>query len=417
MSSFPDDFLWGAATAAHQVEGNNVTSDAWVMENMADSLYAEPSGDALDFYHRYPDDVRLVSELGLNCLRFGVEWGRIEPESGLVSQAELDHYSRLVDCCLEQGVAPVVTLHHFTSPRWVTGTGGWSEPDTARRFAEHCARVVDRLGDRVQWFCTINEANTPLQITGNGLLSPALAGRLEAGRAAAAAAFGVATERFTPFFPYAGDEPAIEVVGEAHRQAVDAIHASSSDAMAGITLSMQQQFAEPGGQEHATEVDEVLNLRFLRDMGTVGDFVGVQNYSRLRYGPDGRITDTENLSGNGLPMVPESLAATCRQAWEVTGKPVLVTEHGCDLTTDEDHRRVEFVSASLQHLRAAMDDGVDVRGYIHWCLADNFEWFKGYQGTYGLLEVDRGTQMRSPRPSARALGDIARTGGATLVQS
>jgi beta-glucosidase len=406
-STFPNGFLWGAATAAHQVEGGNVTSDAWVMENMPGSLYAEPSGDALDFYHRYPDDVALVAGLGLNSLRFGVEWGRIEPERGLVSQAELDHYSRLVDCCLEHGVTPVVTLHHFTSPRWVTLDGGWKNPDTAARFADHAGRVVKRLGDRVDWYCTINEANTPLQVTGNGLLSPQLTARLEAGRAEAAAHFGVEPENFTPFFPYASDEAAIAVVIDAHRQSVDAIHAERSGALAGVTLSMQEQFAEPGGEAHANEVDEVLNLRFLRDMGTVGDFVGVQNYSRLRYGPDGRIFDTENLSGNGLPMVAESLSATCRQATEVTGLPVLVTEHGCDFDTAGDHHRASFIVDSLRLLAGTIADGVDVRGYVHWCLADNFEWFKGYQGNYGLVSVDRTTQRRTVRPSAVTLGLIA----------
>ena len=236
---FPDGFLWGVATAAHQVEGGNITSDAWVMENMPGSLYAEPSGDALDFYHRYPDDVALVASLGLNAFRFGVEWGRIEPERGLVSQAELDHYSRLVDCCLDHGLTPVVTLHHFTSPRWLIRDGGWTNPETAARFAEHTARVVARFGDRVQWYCTINEANTPLQVTGNGLASPALAGRMEAGRATAAAAFGIPVEQFTPFFPYASGEDALAVVADAHRQSVDAVHAANSTAKAGVTLSIQ----------------------------------------------------------------------------------------------------------------------------------------------------------------------------------
>jgi beta-glucosidase len=405
---FPDGFLWGVATAAHQVEGGNLSSDAWVMENMADSLYAEPSGDALDFYHRYPDDVALVASLGLNAFRFGVEWGRIEPEAGLVSRAELDHYSRLVDCCLDHGLTPVVTLHHFTSPRWLVRAGGWTNPDTAARFAEHSGRVVETLGDRVQWYCTINEANTPMQVTGNGLASPQLAARMESGRAAAAAEFGIPVERFTPFFPYASTEEAIAVVADAHRQCVDAVHAARSDAKAGVTLSLQQQVAEPGGEEQAGRVDEALNNRFLRELGTVGDFVAVQNYGRLRWGADGRIPDTENVSGNGLSMVPESLAATCRQAHEITGLPVLVTEHGTDLDTAQDHRRARFITESLVHLARAIDDGLPVLGYVHWCLADNFEWFKGYSGNFGLVEVDRATQRRSLRPSATVLGQIAR---------
>ena len=142
-------------------------------------------------------------------------------------------------------------------------------------------------------------------------------------------------------------------------------------------------------------------------MGRIGDFVAVQNYGRLRYDANGRVLDTENVSGNGLSMVPGSLAATCRQAHQVTGLPVLVTEHGTDLRTDQDHRRAAFITESLQELGKAIGDGLPVLGYIHWCLADNFEWFKGYEGNYGIVEVDRSTQQRRIRPSAIVLGQAA----------
>jgi beta-glucosidase len=169
--SFPDGFLWGAATAAHQVEGGNVGCDIWVLEHLPNTIFSEPSRDACDFYHRYPDDVATVAALGLNAFRFGVEWARIEPERGPVSMAALDHYSRLVDCRVEHGLTPVVTLHHFTSPRWLVRAGGWRSTDTPARFAEYAGRVMRRIGDRVEWVCTINEANTPPQLTANGLLS------------------------------------------------------------------------------------------------------------------------------------------------------------------------------------------------------------------------------------------------------
>jgi beta-glucosidase len=171
---------------------------------------------------------------------------------------------------------------------------------------------------------------------------------------------------------------------------------------------------EAGGEQTAADADEQLNRRFLRDFGCVGDFVGVQNYSRIRHDSTGRIEESENLSGMGLPMVPASLAATCRQAHEVTGLPVLVTEHGTDLDTDRDHLREAFIVDSLKILADTISDGVDVRGYIHWSLHDNFEWFKGYQGHFGLVEVDRATQIRTPRPSAATLGRIAGTNGADL---
>ncbi|WP_457146248.1 family 1 glycosylhydrolase [Mycobacterium sp. URHB0021] len=159
------------ATAAHQVEGNNVGSDVWLMEHLPGTVYREPSGDATDFYHRYPDDIAVIAALGLNAFRFGIEWARIEPEDGKISNAALDHYSRVVDTCLRHGIEPVLTLHHFTSPQWlIRHNGGWRGLDTAQRFADYAATVLSRLGDRVRWVCTINEANVPALITSSGLL-------------------------------------------------------------------------------------------------------------------------------------------------------------------------------------------------------------------------------------------------------
>lgn len=404
---FPDGFLWGAATAAYQVEGGNVGSDVWLLEHLPNTVFREPSGDACDFYHRYPDDVATVAALGLNAFRFGVEWARVEPERGLVSMAALDHYSRLVDCCLEHGLTPVVTLHHFTSPHWLVSAGGWRSAETPALFAEYASRVLRRLGDRVEWVCTINEANTPLQLTANGLLSDELIAAMNASFAAAAPAFGAAPDAFGVFFT-ATDETSIGVIAEAHRRAVAAVHAERGDARAGITLSLQQAASEAGGELHAEAFDDAVNRRFLRDLGAVGDFVGVQNYSRLRFGAEGLLPRTENVTGAGLELVPSSLAAACRQAHDLTQLPVLVTEHGADLDDSQDHRRVAFIEESLRELAATIADGVDVLGYLHWSLMDNWEWFKGYVGCFGLLGNDRSTQRRSIRPSAALLGGIAR---------
>jgi beta-glucosidase len=405
MVTFPNGFLWGVATAAHQVEGANVSSDAWLMEHLPGSMYREPSGDAIDFYHRYPADIAAVAALGLNAFRFGVEWARIEPEPGEISRAQLEHYSRVVDTCVGHGIEPIVTLHHFTSPQWLIRNGGWRSHDTADRFADYATTVMSRLGDRVSWVCTINEANTPLLLARYGLLSAMPAESISL----AAKAFGVADDDFCPFFPAAGDDRAIEVVGRAHRLAVDSIHAAAPGARAGITLSLQDITAEPGGEQAADDQDEITNRRFLRDMGSVGDFVGVQTYTRLTYGSDGRIkAPAGDVSDNGLELVPRALAATCRQAFDITGLPVLVTEHGADLDDEADHRRAGFIENTLRYLTPAIANGVDVRGYLHWSLVDNFEWFNGYYGHFGLFGNDRTTQRRWKRPSANRYSAIAR---------
>ena len=156
MPSFPADFLWGAASAPHQVEGNNVNSDFWMQEPHMTG--ADRSGDALDSYNRYPEDIALVAESGLDTYRFGIEWARIEPAPGQFSRVQLAHYRRMIDTALDAGVRPFVTLHHFTSPRWFTEEGGWRSPQAIDRFRAY-VEVVTTILDGVEWVCTINEPN------------------------------------------------------------------------------------------------------------------------------------------------------------------------------------------------------------------------------------------------------------------
>ena len=407
---FPEGFAWGAATAPHQVEGNNYASDIWQMEHIPGTIYTTPSGDATDFYHRYRDDFAMAAAHGLNAMRLGVEWARVEPEQGLVSVAELDHYRRVMDAALEHGITPLITLYHFTSPRWVTAQKGWENPDTAKWAAEHAARVVEAMGDRVSTYFTINEINTPQQVTGNGLLTPEVEAYLPKARELYAQAFGLEkAEDFNPFLPYAGSEQAVKVLLDANSRMVDAVHAANSSAEVGVTISLQEHVAEPGGEAFAEAANENLNLSWLRTAGAVGDFVAVQNYTRLRYNEQGRIPETEHMENAGYPMVPDSLGATVRLAHEVTGKPIWVTEHGADLTTDRDAERSEFIVASLRGLHQVMSDGVPVEGYVHWSLTDNWEWIRGYDAHFGLAEVNLETFERTPRPSFKTYGEIAKT--------
>lgn len=156
---FPAGFLWGTASAAHQVEGGNVNSDCWVLEHVPNTPWVEPSGDACDHYHRYEADIALIAELGLTVYRFSIEWARIEPEEGEFSLAALDHYRRMLETCRAHGLTPIVTYHHFTSPRWFAARGGWEVMENAARFARYCARATERLGDLIGAACTLNEPN------------------------------------------------------------------------------------------------------------------------------------------------------------------------------------------------------------------------------------------------------------------
>jgi beta-glucosidase len=171
--NFPAGFWWGTATAAHQVEGNNVNNDSWLMEHMPGTIFAEPSGDACDHYHRYPEDIALLAELGFNLYRFSIEWARVEPEDGEFSVAELDHYRRMLATCREHHITPMVTFHHFTTPRWVAAQGGWEADTTPARFARYCERATRHLGDLIGVACTINEANIGPLLTSVGMVPPA----------------------------------------------------------------------------------------------------------------------------------------------------------------------------------------------------------------------------------------------------
>ena len=158
---FPPGFLWGAATAAHQVEGNNINSDLWLVERLPHSMFKEPSGDACDQYHLYEQDITLLADLGFNAYRFSIEWARIEPEEGAFSRAELEHYRRELEVCHARGITPLVTYYHVTMPRWLAYRGGWENPQSVEWFARYCDRATEHLGDLISYAATFNEPDLP----------------------------------------------------------------------------------------------------------------------------------------------------------------------------------------------------------------------------------------------------------------
>ena len=402
--TFPSNFLWGTATAAHQVEGGNINSDSWAMEHAPETMFADPSGDACDHYHRYPDDIALLAQLGFNTYRFSLEWARIEPEDGEFSTAALDHYRRMAATCREHGLTPIVTFHHFTSPRWLMRHGGWEGDVTPDRFARFCERTMRHLGDLPSAVCTINEANIGPLIA--GMMPPGANLRQSAFWAAAAQACGATPEQFSPFI-LAVSPKSRDVIMEAHRRGKQAIKAVRSDVPVGITLALQEVQAVAGGEEMTRRVNYELNDQYLEQLRG-DDFVGVQTYTRVRIGPDGMIgpEDGAELTEMGYEFWPESLEATIRNAIAVARVPVIVTENG--IGTTDDTRRIEYVRRALNGVANCLRDGLDVRGYTYWSAMDNFEWMLGYRPTFGLIAVDRTTQARTPKPSARWLGNIAR---------
>jgi beta-glucosidase len=167
---YPAGFKWGAATAAHQVEGGNTNSDFWLLEHVDGTVFMDRPATPCVHYHRYAQDLALTASLGFNAYRFSIEWARVEPAAGEFSIAQLDHYRRMLEACHRHGLAPVVTMHHFTSPRWVAARGGWESRETAHLFARYCERVAKHLGDLIDTACTINEINLPIVLQQGGFL-------------------------------------------------------------------------------------------------------------------------------------------------------------------------------------------------------------------------------------------------------
>jgi beta-glucosidase len=382
--AFPHGFTWGTATAAHQVEGGNWNNDWWAWEHAPGTPCREPSGDACDHYHRYPEDLDLLASLGFTAYRFSLEWSRIEPEDGEFSQVALDHYRRMCDACLARGLAPIVTFHHFTTPRWVAARGGWTNGTTAELFARYCARAAARLGDVVARVCTINEPNIVADIGHRwgvfppGLRDPAMRLRANA------------------------------VLIAAHRLAVGAIRSGGiRTAPIGLTLAMQDYQAVDDGEDVRDRERHDMEDVFL-EAARGDDFLGVQTYTRTRVGPDGprQPAAGTRVTQMGWEFYPEALEACIRRAHAVAGVPIMVTENG--VAIEDDRERIEYVERALRGVLACLADGLPVQGYIYWSLLDNFEWAFGYAPEFGLVAVDRATQARTARPSARWLGSVAR---------
>jgi len=403
---FPNGFVWGAATAAHQVEGNNTSSDFWLLEHTPGTAFAEPSGDACDQLHHYPEDIALLAGLGFGSYRLSIEWARIEPEEGHFSLAALDHYRRVLACCHEHGVSPCVTFHHFTNPLWVTADGGWESAATVDRFARYCERATAHLGDLIDRGCTLNEPNLPASLTFAGVLPPGGLKRLAPFVAEAARRCGSDLERFGPFL--LGDPLRTrDTMLAAHEKVRDVIRAGPGDFPVGVTLAIQDCVAVAGGEAKLAEARAESFVPFL-ESARDDDFIGVQTYSRTRFGPEGVLPAEEGAAvlTMGYEYWPQALEGTVRYAAEVSGVPVVVTENG--IGSDDDDQRIDYYREALAALVRCLRDGVDVRGYYAWSLLDNFEWIHGYGPRFGIVAVDRATQARTPKPSAHLLGEVAR---------
>ncbi|WP_123039616.1 glycoside hydrolase family 1 protein [Cohnella candidum] len=413
--AFPKDFLWGSATAAYQVEGNNTNSDFWAEEQAEGSPYADKSGDAIDHYRLYREDIALMASLGLKAYRFSIEWARVEPAPGQFSKSDIEHYRDVLLACREHGLVPFVTLHHFSSPQWLMRFGGWASPQVPELFSRYCEFVFQELGEHIPYALTFNEVNLPTMLraifTKIGIVPPvgidAASWSAPKWRESAAALCGTTPDKYVTFHMIS-DETKIGLLKEAHRKARETIKRISPDTQVGFSMALSDIQAASGGEAQAEARWQLVFGQFA-DMAEGDDFFGLQNYTREVYGPEGPIPPAEGaeLTQMKYEYYPEALGNVARKVAKTLSLPIFVTEHG--VGTDDDSKRVAFIRRGLQGLQSAIEEGIDVRGYLHWSTFDNFEWNSGYGMTFGLIAVDRTTQERKVKESARYLGRIAQS--------
>lgn len=416
--------LIGASTAAHQVEGNNTNSDCWVLENMPNSMWTEPSGIAADHYNRFEEDIQLMAEAGYQAYRFSIEWARIEPRPNEFDESEIEHYKEMLLCCEKYGITPFVTLHHFTSPIWLMQYGGWESEKTPLFFARYCSYVVEKLGKHLPFVCTINEANMGLQIA--KLMKHYMQPDSQEGEATGGVQLGIKTdaELFMENYLKAVGEAfetdpdnvqifisprtkrGDQLVMEAHIKAREAIRKASPNTKVGLTFSLfDYQPIEGAEARDLQEWDD--DFRHYLPSIQDDDFFGLQNYTRKLIGPDGDLppADDAPLTMAGYEYYPEGLAHVIRRVAKDWKKPIFITENG--IATQDDTQRESYIREALKGVQTCINEGIDVQGYLHWSLMDNFEWQAGYSQTFGLIAVDRETMERQPKPSFYTLGKIS----------
>ena len=398
---FPEGFLWGCATAAHQVEGDNHGSDWWEFEQRGGIRTGDSADPACDHYRRFREDFALLRRLRNNAHRLSIEWSRIEPAQGEFDRAQIEHYREVLTELRAQGMVPMVTLHHFTSPAWFSRRGGWAAAGAADAWLPFVRRVAEELGELVGMWCTINEPNIyAYQGWAAGEFPPGRRGDM----------LGV-----------------VRVLGNlrrAHEAACRMLHRLTPDVPVGLAQHRWLMLpADPrrrrdrlaaGTASFFMDRWPVGRGRWRRVVEAPGDYLGLNHYSGSLVAFSPRAVGEAFAKRTNQPGLPESdfgwavhppWLRDCLEDLRPLGRPIYVTENG--IATRDDAVRVEFLRAALEQVWEAIRAGADVRGYFHWSSHDNFEWAHGYSMRFGLIGVDLETQARTIKPSGHLFARIA----------
>lgn len=375
-----ETFVWGAATSAHQVEGNNIHSDWWAWEKSDDR---ERSGRAANQYECFVDDFALAKTLGHTAHRLSIEWSRIEPMAGQWSMRAVEHYRAVLLALRAQGLTSFVTLHHFTNPQWFVDKGGWESQETAARFAAYVAFVATHLGDLVDFWITINE---PIVWAEQSYLEGRWPPQVKS---------------------YLRFRRVVRHLARAHSVAYQEIHRRIPTAEVGIAQHMIAWRAASRQRWLDRIVAELyswwFNHDFFRLTSGTHDFIGVNYYftstKHVQLWPPKIVTTVGVglVSDLGWPIDATGLTQVLLEARRYK-KPIYITENGVADASDD--KRSDFLRDHIRAVEKAQAAGADVRGYFHWSLLDNFEWDLGFAPRFGLVAVDFTTQKRTPRPSA-----------------
>jgi beta-glucosidase len=413
--TWPAGFLWGTATAAHQVEGGNVHNDWWRFEQQPGKIaHGDRSGAAAGHWDRVPEDIGLMRALGANAYRFSIEWSRLEPVEGQWDDAAWAHYADEVSQLRAVGQEPVVTLLHFTLPLWIADRGGVTAPDFPDRFGRFAAEAAKRLGPQVRWWCTVNEPQVqmyngyvtgywPPAVKDNALAVKAFAGLLQAHDAAAAALregdpdayIGLASNMI--WFEPANRWNVLEWV-------------VSNTVSNGFNWSFYESIRQ-GRQRFSLPGFPALDVDAPALKGSI-DWIGINYYRRntVRFKPSAPgMVDIGNGPGPQsdakVEIYPDGLLALIREGWKRYRLPIVITENG--VADSAGAHRPMFLRQHTYAIKQAMDEGVDVRGAFHWTLMDNFEWAEGYGWRFGLYRLDLKTLSRTAAPGAAEFRRLA----------
>lgn len=383
---FPDGFLWGAATSAYQVEGNNIHAD-WEKFKSA--------GDACDQYNRYESDFDLIKQLNHNCHRLSIEWSRVEPRNGEFDAHEIEHYKQVLKSLKDKKVTVMLTLWHFTLPQWVADQGGWENGKAAGYFERFVKRIVPEIAEYVDMWITLNEPGVYVYE-------------------------GYIKKEWPPQKKGLLGQIKVSLnLASAHKKAYKYLHQIHPAKPVGLAQNVQsfEPFHKHSFLEQLAVIfsDLITNHLFYFLTRGTHDFLGLNYYFHVRFKENkGIFPQVEDISGQskdvsdlGWEIYPEGLYDVLTDLSDHI--PIYITE--CGIASTNDDRRNRFLITYLHEVYRAIQEGINVKGFFYWSLIDNFEWHLGYSPRFGLIEVDYATQKRRIRTSALVYTDIIQNNG------